>query len=57
MAIVKKHIPWSEEWMIERWNNKVIRLDAYQDSLKILLLKIFSKQEDDVIKLIDKKIK
>jgi hypothetical protein len=43
--------------MIERWNNKVIRLDAYQDSLKILLLKIFSKQEDDVIKLIDKKIK
>ena len=56
-AIVKKHIPWSEEWMIERWNNKVIRLDAYQDSLKILLLKIFSKQEDDVIKLIDKKIK
>jgi hypothetical protein len=40
--------------MIERWNKKIIRYKSYEDSLKDSFLKIFNKQEEDVLKEIEK---
>jgi len=53
-SIVNKYLPRTEEWMIERWNKKIIRYKSYEDSLKDSFLKIFNKQEEDVLKEIEK---
>ena len=53
-SIVNKYLPRTEEWMIERWNKKIIRYKSYEDSLKNAFLKIFNKQEEDVLKEIEK---
>ena len=53
-SIVNKYLPRTEERMIERWNKKIIRYKSYEDSLKDSFLKIFNKQEEDVLKEIEK---
>ncbi len=53
-SIVNKYLPRTEEWMIERWNKKIKRYKSYEDSLKDSFLKIFNKQEEDVLKEIEK---
>ena len=54
-SIVNKHIKWTEEWMIDRWEQKEIRFVWYENKLKWWLLKVFNKQEKDIISEFEKK--
>ena len=56
-SIVNKHIPWTEEWMIDRRNKKQTTYKEYENKLKIWLLKIFDKQEKDILNTFDKENK
>jgi len=52
--IVKRHIPWSDEWMRERLKERDLRLLWYEKELRSCLIKIFSKQESDILALFKK---
>jgi hypothetical protein len=54
-SIVKKNIPFSDEWNKERIRNRDKRLVKYEKLLKEGLLKIFTKQENDLLKLVGRR--
>ena len=53
-GIVKRHVPWSDEWMRERLKERDLRLLWYEKELRSCLIKIFSKQESDILNLFKK---
>ena len=52
-SIVKSNIPWSEEWMQKRWIKKQETYTKYEKKLKEWLIKVFEKQEKDIIREFD----
>jgi hypothetical protein len=54
-SIVRKNIPFSDEWNKERIKNRDKRLVKYEKLLREGLLKIFTKQENDLLKLVSRR--
>lgn len=52
---IKAYVPWTEEFYQKKWEAKVKREDSYEEKLKKQLIKIFDKQEKDIIAQITKK--
>ena len=49
-SIVKSNIPWSEWWMQKRWEKKQNTYKAHEKALKEAFIKVFEKQEKDIMK-------
>ena len=53
-SIVNKHIKWTEEWMIDRWERKQKVYSWYEKELRKSFLNIFDKEEKDIMKEFEK---
>ena len=49
-AIVNGNIKWTDEWMQRRWEEREKRYEEYEKLLKKCFLKVFEKQEKDVLR-------
>lgn len=52
---VKAYMPWTEEYIAKKWQEKTAREDEYEEKLKKKLIQVFNQQEKDILKQFDTK--